>query len=1281
MKSKTMKFKNKESLENAGLGVITKKMKRISDYGSVRKASGVKSQTGTDDDLEPVSFLSLYRFSTAGQRCLLLAGLAAGLAGGALTVANMALLAGLTDELVRHGNATLHGGPGDQLLHALQGFALGNAAVGAGVLLLGYLSVCLFNHVAAQQIYMIRCKFFESALHQDIGWYDVRQTGDLASRMAEDLNKLEDGFGEKVVMFANFVANSVASVVFAFVRGWELTLVCLASTPVILIVVVLIMWEISRLSKKELKAYGKAGAIAEEALGSIRTVFAFGGESQEVKRYRANLVFAKKISVKRGFYMGAAFGVIWFFIYAAYALAFWYGVGLVLDQRHWPQDEIVYTPGTMIVVFFCVMQGCMNVGAASPYLEAFGVARAAAAKVFSVIDRVPAIYSLSEHGSKLPQLRGSLTFRNVHFEYPSRPGVKVLDGVDLTLAPGQKVALVGSSGCGKSTCVQLIQRFYDPTEGQVLLDGTDVAGLNVSWLRAQVGVVGQEPVLFNMSIEENIRLGHATASKADVMQAARDANAHSFICGLPQGYDTVVGEKGAQLSGGQRQRIAIARALVRQPRILLLDEATSALDSGSEASVQLAMDKASQGRTTLVVAHRLSTVRGADRIVVMAGGRVVEEGTHAQLMSLQGHYCSLVASQVDHHNHRPGAGGGDGDRDSLLEEMLALGIEVPGLGDRRPEPSAPEPPEPPGPSPPSLADVLSLGRPEWPLLVVGGACAVVMGCSYPAFAVLFGDILQLLGLEDPVEVRDKTNMFCIYFLAAAVVIGVSSFIQVAATTVAGEKLTARLRARLFAAMLRQEVAWFDHQDNSPGTLCARLSSDASQVQGATGQRVSLLVQSLSTLLVGVALAMYYEWRLGLVALSFCPVVILAQYLFGLLLSGTLLRDRAALQSAVNVAVEAVGSIRTVAGLGQQRLFLDRFASRLQPTRDLALRYAHLRGAVCGLASSVLFFGFAATMYYGGRLVQWEGLAYGSVFKISQMLLIGTASIGASISFAPNFQRGLVAAGNIFQILHRKPRLTDPSTEKKNWVAEGRVEFSRVGFSYPGRPTAQVLDDVSLGAEPGRTIALVGPSGCGKSTCLQLLQRFYEPTSGSVTLDRQDVSSVPLRGLRQQLGVVSQEPVLFDRTVADNIAYGDNTRRVPHSEVIAAAKLANIHGFIASLPLGYETRLGEKGMQLSGGQKQRVAIARALVRNPRVLLLDEATSALDADSEKVVQEALDKARACRTCVVIAHRLSTIKDSDCIYVIADGRVAERGSHSELMSLDGTYRKLYSLQQSPD
>ncbi|XP_063233422.1 collagen alpha-2(I) chain-like isoform X3 [Bacillus rossius redtenbacheri] len=350
MKSKTMKFKNKESLENAGLGVITKKMKRISDYGSVRKASGVKSQTGTDDDLEPVSFLSLYRFSTAGQRCLLLAGLAAGLAGGALTVANMALLAGLTDELVRHGNATLHGGPGDQLLHALQGFALGNAAVGAGVLLLGYLSVCLFNHVAAQQIYMIRCKFFESALHQDIGWYDVRQTGDLASRMAEDLNKLEDGFGEKVVMFANFVANSVASVVFAFVRGWELTLVCLASTPVILIVVVLIMWEISRLSKKELKAYGKAGAIAEEALGSIRTVFAFGGESQEVKRYRANLVFAKKISVKRGFYMGAAFGVIWFFIYAAYALAFWYGVGLVLDQRHWPQDEIVYTPGTMIVV-------------------------------------------------------------------------------------------------------------------------------------------------------------------------------------------------------------------------------------------------------------------------------------------------------------------------------------------------------------------------------------------------------------------------------------------------------------------------------------------------------------------------------------------------------------------------------------------------------------------------------------------------------------------------------------------------------------------------------------------------------------------------------------------------------------------------------------------------------------------------------------------------------------------------------------------------------------------
>nr|CAD7434587.1 unnamed protein product [Timema monikensis] len=300
------------------------------------------------------------------------------------------------------------------------------------------------------------------------------------------------------------------------------------------------------------------------------------------------------------------------------------------------------------------------------------------------------------------------------------------------------------------------------------------------------------------------------------------------------------------------------------------------------------------------------------------------------------------------------------------------------------------------------------------------------------------------------------------------------------------------------------------------------------------------------------------------------------------------------------------------------------------------------------------------------------------FRVSQALVLGTASVGSALAFAPNLQKGLVAARKVFQLLNRNSNIVDPEPlSNDKWVAEGSTDYSKVVFSYPTQRSVHVLQDFSMSVRPGQTIALVGPSGCGKTTCIQLLERFYDPSSGVVMLDGRDISSVPLYSLRSQLGVVSQEPVLFNRTIADNIAYGCNMRDVPMSEIVKAAKQANIHTFIASLPMGYQTYIGEKGVQLSGGQKQRVSIARALIINPRVLILDEATSALDTESEKVVQDALERAKEGRTCITIAHRLSTVQDADIICVLNNGKVAEQGSHSQLLEQKGVYHKLYSLQ----
>ncbi|CAG2053737.1 unnamed protein product [Timema podura] len=1073
---------------------------------------------------------------------------------------------------------------------AIVAFAIGISCVGAVMLVCTYISITTFNYAAQKQIFRIRCLFLQSALLQDIGWYDLNQTGDFASRMTEDLNKLEEGIGEKVAMCEFYLVAFISSITLAFIKGWELTLICLVSLPITLLFVGITTRIASALSRKELEVYGQAGSIAEEVLSSIRTVVAFGGETKEVDRYQVNLGAAKDNNIKRGFFSGLGFGGLWFCIYSNYAFSFWYAVGLVIEDK--------YDVSTMFTV---------------------------------------------------------------------------LQGLNLTINPGETVALVGSSGCGKSTCVQLIQRFYDPIQGSISLDGENIKNLNVAWLRSNIGVVGQEPILFQTTIAENIRFGNEQASMDEIIQSAKEANAHDFVSKLPQGYDTLVGERGAQLSGGQKQRIAIARALVGNPHILLLDEATSALDTSSEAKVQAALDKASTGRTTIIVAHRLSTIRQADKIVALSDGQVAEQGTHEQLMALKGQYHDLVMAQVNSANQdEPNSVVG---RPRYLSVTSDKSVEE---DDIRSITKSFVPEETEKEEKSSMMEVLRLNKQEWPYIMIGCICSIIMGCAFPIFAVLFGEILGFLSLDDASEIRSKTNIYCLYFVIAGIVVGLATFTQIYTFTLAGEKLTMRLRKLLFQAMVHQEIAWFDEGNNNTGALCAKLSGDTSSVQGATGQRLGTIFSSFSTLVLGLTLSLYYEWRLGLATLAFAPIILISHYLFQFMIKNGQQANQETLEKATKLAVEAVGNIRTVAGLGREKAFHDDYRKELLPGLKLGLRNTHFRGIVFAMARSISFFAFAACMYYGGQLVKDGDMPYANVFKVANALIMGTTSIANAIAFAPNFEKGLAAAGRIFKLLGRKPKIMDPTSyTMEKWVTSGNVDYSRVEFSYPTRENTRVLRGLNLEVRQGQTVALVGPSGCGKSTCIQLLERFYDPMSGSVSLDDRDISSLTMSSLRSQLGIVSQEPVLFDRTIADNIAYGDNNREVSMDEIIQAAKEANIHTFISSLPLGYETRMGEKGAQLSGGQKQRVAIARALIRNPKILLLDEATSALDTESEKVVQEALDKAKEGRTCITIAHRLSTIQDADVICVIDKGVVSELGTHSQLLSQRGIYYKLHRLQ----
>ncbi|XP_068092086.1 ATP-dependent translocase ABCB1-like isoform X2 [Hyperolius riggenbachi] len=1234
--------------------------KTRSDGDAETKKKGEKKESCRTSPKEMVGLFELVRYADALDIFLMIVGLLCAVANGTGLPILIIVFGKMTDSFVLSGtnvnvNISRNYSGCDQLPindieEDMTWFSYYYVAIGCSVFALSVFQIWTFLISATRQIMRIRQKFFKAVLHQDMSWFDSTQIGTLNSRLTDDINTIHEGLADKLCIFVQFLSTFLSGITIGFIHGWKLTLVILSVSPLLAVSAAIWSKFIATFTSKELHAYAKAGAVAEEILTAIRTVIAFNGQQKAMDKYNANLIEARNVGIKKAVTLNVSMGINQFVIFGSYALAFWYGTRLTVEE---PEN---YSIGKVLIVFFSVLIGAFTLGEVSPNLESISSARGAAVEIYRIINQPRPIDSSSSVGHKPDKLTGHIEFRNIFFSYPSRPDIQILTGLNLKVPAGKTMALVGMSGCGKSTTIQLLQRFYDPTEGEVMVDGQDIRTLNVKWLRDNIGVVSQEPVLFGTTIGENIRFGRDGVTEQDIEQAAREANAYDFISKLPERFNTMVGERGAQLSGGQKQRIAIARALVRNPRILLLDEATSALDMQSEAIVQAALDKARAGRTTIVIAHRLSTIRNADIIAGFHGGIVVEQGSHDELMNKKGIYYSLVMLQSKEEDETEDEIGCPEslshqsvpeeekmqDDEKMLQEENTLQRRSSQKGSRRSKRKS------------ISQEDSTIKEPE--------------------------TLEETFHEQDPDKRSQKTALLSLMFLALGLLSFIVYLVMGFMFGKSGENLTMRVRSLSFKALLGQEMGYFDDHKNAVGVLLTRLATDASQIKGATGSRLGLLTMTVCTLLAAILIAFVHGWQLTLLILACIPFLIGANIIRMKSMAGHASKDQKALEEAGRISTEAVENIRTLVSLTKEDAFYEKYNTSLQGPYREALQKAPLYGVTYAIAQSINYFVNAIVFRFGAWLIANCYMQFENVFIVFSAIMFAAMSVGQSNSFAPDFGKAKTSAQRIFQLLDKKTAIDSYSEEGETLEElDGNLEFKNIHFLYPTRPTAPILQGLSFKVSKGQTLALVGGSGCGKSTLIQILERFYDPVEGQVLADGMDIKSLRLQWLRSQLGIVSQEPVLFDCSIRENIQYGDNSRLVSQEQVEEAARVANIHTFIKSLPDGYETRVGDKGGQLSGGQKQRIAIARALVRKPKVLLLDEATSALDTESEKVVQQALDDARQGRTCIVIAHRLTTVQNADVIAVIKNGKVVEQGSHNQLLAKQNEYYALINSQVS--
>ncbi|KAK4162105.1 putative ABC multidrug transporter [Cladorrhinum sp. PSN259] len=1192
---------------------------------------------------------------------------------------------------------------------------------------LNYINKFCFRLIGIRISAAVRLHYLRSLFGQTIHVLDSMPSGTAAATITSTSNTLQLGISEKLGTFLEFTSTITTAIIIAFTYSWSLTLVTASVILFISIVISILLPFIIKGQTRMTKAEAKGTSVATETFSAIRMVASCGAEDRMSQKFAEWVKKARQGSQFSIPFFSAQFGSIFFGLYGVFALSFWYGMKSFISGR---VDNI----GTILVVLMSVMMMVMSLERISTPLIAVSKAMVAAAEFFAVIDAPkPHMGTLKEPDVSADQ---DIVFEGVHFAYPSRPSKKVLDGLDLRICANKNTAIVGPSGSGKSTIVGLVEGWYTlhdqyviakavakdkekekkekekaakkkkgkPTDdddeednvlaaepedigphvelkGSISTCGKELKEIDIKWWRSQIGLVQQEPFLFNESIFKNVATGligsqwekeSEEVQRELVKEACKESFADEFIDRLPDGYDTQVGDSGAKLSGGQRQRLAIARSIIKKPKILILDEATSAIDVRGERIVQAALERASKGRTTITIAHRLSTIKDADNIVVLQNGRVAEQGTHDSLLENErGVYYGLV------HAQKLSLGEDDGRRAEEIQEeediALVLSREksaakadtdsndktvVPKIWKDRGVLNG-------------FGKLLGEQRSRFPFYIISLVGAMGAASSVPIQAYLFAQIVGVFQLPTGQELMKEVTFWSKMWAVLAVGVGLSYFITTFVSTSVEGYISAAYKQEYFESLLYQPTSFFDQDDNATGQLTARVSSDPQALKEMLGINMMMLLIGVFSLTGGLAISFAYGWKLALVALFVTvPLGLLAGYYRIRYERQFNAMNDAVFSESSKFGAESIGAFRTVSALVMENSICERYQRLLDGHVMSAYKKARWTTLVFAYADSVSLACNALIFWYGGRLLasyEYDVIA----FLVTYMAMIqGAEGAGQMLSFGPNAAQAAAAASRILQA--RDTKIKDDVSKDENIPdVEGgvKIELKDVHFKYPTRDVS-IFKGLNLTIEKGQFAALVGASGSGKTSIVSLLERFYDVNQGKILFNGKDILDVNVFKYRRLLSLVAQEPSLFHGTIRENILLGVDPAAITDEQLHQCCRDANIHDFIVSLPDGYNTNIGSKGVSLSGGQKQRLSIARALIRNPRVLLLDEATSSLDSESEKLVQAAFERVAKGRTTVAVAHRLATIQGADIIYVLGEGKVLEKGNHAELLRKKGVY-----------